>query len=303
MLEYRTLSKLKSTYIDGLIPLIGKDDEKVHAHFNQTVTTTGRISCTEPNLQNIPIRQELGRKLRKAFIPETQNCVLVGADYSQIELRVLAHMSDDEVLIEAFNNGEDIHRATAANVLGVPEEEITIEERSRAKAVNFGVIYGMSAFGLSSELHISRKEADEYISAYFTKHSAVKAYMDEQVEFCRENGYVTTLMGRKRYIKEIRAANYMVRQVGERLAMNTPIQGSAADIIKIAMIKVYNAIREQGLKSRLILQVHDELIINTYEDEKETVEKLLVENMESAYRLAVRLKADLNEGVSWYDLK
>ena len=303
VLEYRTLSKLKSTYIDGLIPLIGKDDEKVHAHFNQTVTTTGRISCTEPNLQNIPIRQELGRKLRKAFIPETQNCVLVGADYSQIELRVLAHMSDDEVLIEAFNNGEDIHRATAANVLGVPEEEITIEERSRAKAVNFGVIYGMSAFGLSSELHISRKEADEYISAYFTKHSAVKAYMDEQVEFCRENGYVTTLMGRKRYIKEIRAANYMVRQVGERLAMNTPIQGSAADIIKIAMIKVYNAIREQGLKSRLILQVHDELIINTYEDEKETVEKLLVENMESAYRLAVRLKADLNEGVSWYDLK
>ena len=229
--------------------------------------------------------------------------MLVGADYSQIELRVLAHMSDDEVLIEAFNNGEDIHRATAANVLGVPEEEITIEERSRAKAVNFGVIYGMSAFGLSSELHISRKEADEYISAYFTKHSAVKAYMDEQVEFCRENGYVTTLMGRKRYIKEIRAANYMVRQVGERLAMNTPIQGSAADIIKIAMIKVYNAIREQGLKSRLILQVHDELIINTYEDEKETVEKLLVENMESAYRLAVRLKADLNEGVSWYDLK
>lgn len=303
VLEYRTLSKLKSTYIDGLIPLIGKYDEKVHAHFNQTVTTTGRISCTEPNLQNIPIRQELGRKLRKAFIPETENCVLVGADYSQIELRVLAHMSDDEVLIEAFNNGEDIHRATAANVLGVPEEEITIEERSRAKAVNFGVIYGMSAFGLSSELHISRKEADEYISTYFTKHSAVKAFMDGQVEFCKENGYVTTLMGRKRYIKEIRATNYMVRQVGERLAMNTPIQGSAADIIKIAMIKVYNAIREQGLKSRLILQVHDELIINTYEDEKEIIEKLLVENMESAYELAVRLKADLNEGINWYDLK
>ena len=303
VLEYRTLSKLKSTYIDGLIPLIGKYDEKVHAHFNQTVTTTGRISCTEPNLQNIPIRQELGRKLRKAFIPETENCVLVGADYSQIELRVLAHMSDDEVLIEAFNNGEDIHRATAANVLGVPEEEITIEERSRAKAVNFGVIYGMSAFGLSSELHISRKEADEYISTYFTKHSAVKAFMDGQVEFCKENGYVTTLMGRKRYIKEIRATNYMVRQVGERLAMNTPIQGSAADIIKIAMIKVYNAIREQGLKSRLILQVHDELIINTYEDEKEIIEKLLVENMESAYELAVRLKADLNEGINWDDLK
>ena len=271
VLEYRTLAKLKSTYIDGLIPLIGNVDGKVHAHFNQTVTTTGRISCTEPNLQNIPVRQELGRQLRKAFIPETDSCVLVGADYSQIELRVLAHMSADDVLIEAFNNGEDIHRATAANVLGVPEEEITIEERSRAKAVNFGVIYGMSAFGLSSELHITRKEADEYINAYFTKHSAVKTFMDEQVEFCKENGYVTTIMGRKRYIKEINASNYMVRQVGERLAMNTPIQGSAADIIKIAMIKVYNAIKEQKLKSRLILQVHDELIINTYDDEKETV--------------------------------
>lgn len=303
VLEYRTLAKLKSTYIDGLIPLIGNVDGKVHAHFNQTVTTTGRISCTEPNLQNIPVRQELGRQLRKAFIPETDSCVLVGADYSQIELRVLAHMSEDDVLIEAFNNGEDIHRATAANVLGVPEEEITIEERSRAKAVNFGVIYGMSAFGLSSELHITRKEADEYINAYFTKHSAVKTFMDEQVEFCKENGYVTTIMGRKRYIKEINASNYMVRQVGERLAMNTPIQGSAADIIKIAMIKVYNAIKEQKLKSRLILQVHDELIINTYDDEKETVEKLLVDNMESAYELAVRLKADLNEGINWYELK
>ena len=303
VLEYRTLAKLKSTYIDGLIPLIGNVDGKVHAHFNQTVTTTGRISCTEPNLQNIPVRQELGRQLRKAFIPETDSCVLVGADYSQIELRVLAHMSADDVLIEAFNNGEDIHRATAANVLGVPEEEITIEERSRAKAVNFGVIYGMSAFGLSSELHITRKEADEYINAYFTKHSAVKTFMDEQVEFCKENGYVTTIMGRKRYIKEINASNYMVRQVGERLAMNTPIQGSAADIIKIAMIKVYNAIKEQKLKSRLILQVHDELIINTYDDEKETVEKLLVDNMESAYELAVRLKADLNEGINWYELK
>lgn len=303
VLEYRTLAKLKSTYIDGLIPLIGNADRKVHAHFNQTVTTTGRISCTEPNLQNIPVRQELGRQLRKAFIPETDSCVLVGADYSQIELRVLAHMSEDDVLIEAFNNGEDIHRATAANVLGVPEEEITIEERSRAKAVNFGVIYGMSAFGLSSELHITRKEADEYINAYFTKHSAVKTFMDGQVEFCKENGYVTTIMGRKRYIKEINASNYMVRQVGERLAMNTPIQGSAADIIKIAMIKVYNAIKEQKLKSRLILQVHDELIINTYDDEKETVEKLLVDNMESAYELAVRLKADLNEGINWYELK
>ena len=302
ILEYRTVSKLKSTYVDGLIPLISKEDGKVHAHFNQTVTTTGRISCTEPNLQNIPIRQEMGRKLRKAFVPEA-DCVLVGADYSQIELRVLAHMSGDEALITSFNNGEDIHRATAARVLGVPEEQITIEERSRAKAINFGVIYGMSAFGLSSELHITRKDADEYIKAYFAKHAAVKTFMDEQVEFCKANGYVSTLLGRKRFIKEINASAYMVKQVGERLAMNTPIQGSAADIIKLAMIKVFRALREQGLKSRLILQVHDELIINTRSDEKEQVEKLLTENMESAYELAVKLKADLNEGESWYELK
>ena len=302
ILEYRTVSKLKSTYVDGLIPLISKADGKVHAHFNQTVTTTGRISCTEPNLQNIPIRQEMGRKLRKAFVPE-ESCVLVGADYSQIELRVLAHMSGDEALIASFNNGEDIHRATAARVLGVPEDEITLEERSRAKAINFGVIYGMSAFGLSSELHITRKDADDYIKAYFAKHAAVKEFMDEQVAFCKDHGYVSTLLGRKRFIKEINASAYMVKQVGERLAMNTPIQGSAADIIKLAMIKVFRALREQGLKSRLILQVHDELIINTYPDEQEIVEKLLTENMESAYELAVKLKADLNEGGSWYELK
>lgn len=302
ILEYRTVSKLKSTYVDGLIPLISKADGKVHAHFNQTVTTTGRISCTEPNLQNIPIRQEMGRKLRKAFIPE-ENCVLVGADYSQIELRVLAHMSGDEALIASFNNGEDIHRATAARVLGVPEDEITLEERSRAKAINFGVIYGMSAFGLSSELHITRKDADDYIRAYFAKHAAVKEFMDEQVAFCKDHGYVSTLLGRKRFIKEINASAYMVKQVGERLAMNTPIQGSAADIIKLAMIKVFRALKEQGLKSCLILQVHDELIINTYPDEQEIVEKLLTENMETAYELAVKLKADLNEGNSWYELK
>ena len=303
VLEYRTLSKLKSTYIDGMIPLIDPEDDRIHAHFNQTVTATGRISCTEPNLQNIPIRQELGRKLRKAFVPDNGSCMLVGADYSQIELRVLAHMSGDEGLICAFNNGEDIHRATAANVLGVSEDEITIEERSRAKAVNFGVIYGMSSFGLSSELNITRKDAEEYINAYFDKHRAVKEFMDSQVEFCKEHGYVTTVMGRKRYIKEIHASAYMVRQVGERLAMNTPIQGSAADIIKLAVIRVHDALRKNGLKSKLILQIHDELIINAYDDERDVVEKLLTENMESAYRLAVKLKADLNEGSDWYDLK
>ena len=302
VLEYRTLTKLKSTYIDGMLPLIGAGD-KIRAHFNQTVTTTGRISCTEPNLQNIPVRQELGRKLRQAFIPDSDDCTLVGADYSQIELRVLAHMSGDEVLIEAFRNGEDIHRATAANVLGIPEDQVTPLDRSRAKAVNFGVIYGMSAFGLSSELHITRKEADEYIEAYFSRHQAVRDFMNEQVESCRQNGYVTTLFGRKRYIKEIGATQYMIRQLGERLAMNTPIQGTAADIIKLAMIKVYQAIKEQGMKSRLILQVHDELIINTYVDELETVKKLLEENMENAYSMTVALKAELNEGSNWYQLK
>lgn len=303
ILEYRTLSKLKSTYIDGLIPLINEKDSKIRAHFQQTVAATGRISCTEPNLQNIPIRQELGRKLRKAFVPENEKCVLVGADYSQIELRVLAHMSGDEALIKAFNDGEDIHRATAANVLGVPEDQITVEERSRAKAVNFGVIYGMSAFGLSSNLHITQKDANEYIQAYFAKHKQVKEFMDESVAFCKEKGYVTTMMGRKRYIKEINASQYMLRQIGERLAMNTPIQGTAADIIKIAMIKVYNTLKEHGLKSKLILQIHDELIINTYPDEKETVKQLLVSNMESACEMSVELKAELNEGKNWYELK
>ena len=302
ILEYRSLTKLKSTYVDGMIPLIA-DDGKIHAHFNQTVTTTGRISCTEPNLQNIPVRQELGRKLRCAFIPENDNCTLVGADYSQIELRVLAHMSGDEGLIDAFARGEDIHRATAANVLGIAQDEVTSLDRSRAKAVNFGVIYGMSAFGLSSELHITRKEAEAYINTYFAKHDKVRQFMDNQVAKCKDLGYVTTLLGRRRYIKEIRATQYMVKQIGERLAMNTPIQGTAADIIKLAMIKVYGTLKEQNLKSRLILQVHDELIINTYKDEKEAVEKLLVDNMESAYEMVVALKADLNEGDNWYKLK
>ena len=296
------LTKLNSTYIEGLLPLITRE-KKIHAHFNQTVTTTGRISCTEPNLQNIPIRQEFGRQIRKAFVPSGKGNMLVGADYSQIELRVLAHMAEDKVLIDAFNNGEDIHRSTAANVLGVKPEDITVEERSRAKAVNFGVIYGMSSFGLSTELKITRKDAENYIKTYFDKHTAVKSFMDGQVEFCKDNGFVTTMFGRKRYINEITASNFMTRQMGERLAMNSPIQGSAADIIKIAMIKVYNALKEAGLKSRLILQVHDELIINTYNDEQAAVEHLLVENMESAVEMKTKLVADLNNGGSWYELK
>ena len=302
ILEYRMLSKLNSTYVEGLLPLINRDG-KIHAHFRQTVTTTGRISCTEPNLQNIPIRQESGRKLRRAFIPEDEDFVLVGADYSQIELRVLAHMSKDPALIDAFNQGADIHRSTAARVFGVPESEVTSLQRSNAKAVNFGVIYGMSGFGLSTELNITRKEAEKYIEEYFKKYTKVKEFMDLQIKSCKEKGYVTTIMNRKRPIHEINASNYMVRQAGERLAMNSPIQGSAADIIKLAMIRCHDKLKKGNMKSRLILQVHDELIIQASKDELEDVRKLLKDTMENAMRLDVVLSVDLNTGSNWYELK
>lgn len=302
VLQYRTLSKLNSTYVEGLKPLIGKDG-KIRAHLQQTVTATGRISCTEPNLQNIPIRQDLGRQLRKAFVPGCEECTLVGADYSQIELRILAHLSGDENLIDAFNNGDDIHRNTAARVFNLDYDAVTPLDRSRAKAVNFGVIYGMSGFGLSEELQITRKEAEKYIKEYFDKHTAVKNYMDEQVANCKANGYSETIMGRKRYIHEINSSNYMTRQLGERLAMNSPIQGSAADIIKIAMIKVYRELKEKNYQSKLILQVHDELIIKTVKSELDEIEELLVRNMENAMELKVKLESDLNQGDTWYDLK
>lgn len=301
VLYYRTVSKLKSTYVDGLKPLIGSDG-KIRAHFQQTVTATGRISCTAPNLQNIPVRNELGRNLRKAFVPSDDG-ILIGADYSQIELRVLAHLSGDESLINAFNNGDDIHKNTAARVFNLSYDEVTSLDRSRAKAVNFGVIYGMSGFGLSEELHITRKEAEKYIAEYFDKHQKVKAYMDKQISDCKENRYTKTIMGRKRFIHEINASNFMVRQAGERLAMNSPIQGSAADIIKLAMIKVYREIKERGLKSKLILQVHDELIIDTDKSETEIIKELLVRNMENAMNLSVKLESDMNEGKTWYLLK
>lgn len=302
ILEYRMLTKLNGTYVEGLLPLIHRDG-RLHAHFQQTVTATGRLSCTEPNLQNIPVKTDFGRQIRKAFVPETDEQTLVGADYSQIELRVLAHMSGDSALIEAFNNDADIHRATASRVLGIPEEQVTPQQRSSAKAINFGVIYGMSSFGLSTELNISKKEAEKYINDYFENHSKVKEFMDNQIEHCRHTGYVETLEGRKRYIKEINASAYMVRQTGERLAMNSPIQGSAADIIKIAMNKVYRALREGNFRSRLILQIHDELIIETYADEEKQIRELLRDNMENAVSLRVKLAADINEGASWYQLK
>lgn len=300
ILEYRQLTKLERTYIEGLIPMI-HEDGKIHAHFNQTVTATGRISSSDPNLQNIPIRQELGRQIRKAFIPGGEDRILMGADYSQIELRVLAHVSGDPALIDSFNHGEDIHRATAARVLGIPEHAITPEQRSRAKAINFGVIYGMSGFGLGNQLHITRKEADRYIRDYFAKYAAVKQYMEDQVAFCKEHGYVKTLLGRRRYIHEIGARQFMQRQAAERLAMNTPIQGTAADIIKLAMIRVNRAL--QDYRSSLILQVHDELIIEVDRSEEEQVRDILVHSMEDAMQLSVRLSVELNTGRNWYELK
>ena len=302
ILKYRTLTKLNGTYVDGMKPLIGFD-EKIRAHFQQTVAATGRISCTEPNLQNIPIRHEFGRQLRKAFVPKDETHILIGADYSQIELRILAHLSGDESLIDAFNKGDDIHRATASRVFGIPYDEVTSLDRSKAKAVNFGVIYGMSGFGLSEELGISRREAESFIKDYFNKHPKVKEYMDQQISLAKERGYTETIMGRRRYIPEIKSPNYMVRNMGERLAMNSPIQGSAADIIKIAMSKVWKELSEKGLESKLILQVHDELIIDTLVSEKEVVEELLVRNMMNAMELKVELVSDLNVGDTWYDLK
>ena len=301
ILEYRNLTKLASTYIEGMKPLIAEDG-RIHCHFQQTVTQTGRISCTEPNLQNIPVRQELGRKVRRAF-KAGDGKIFVGADYSQIELRVLAHLSGDEALIEAFNNNEDIHRMTAARVLGIPIEEVKPIDRSRAKAVNFGVIYGMSSFGLSEEINVTRKEAEAYIKEYFNKHPGVKAYMDGQVAFAKENGYSETILGRKRRINEISASNFMVRQLGERLAMNTPIQGSAADIIKIAMNRVYRELKEKHPLSRLVLQVHDELIIEADMTELDAIREMLVRNMQDAMEMKVRLTVDLNTAENWYDLK
>ena len=303
IMEYRSLAKLNSTYIEGLSGLKNSVTGKIHSHFNQTVAATGRISSTDPNLQNIPIRQEEGRLIRKAFITKSDDYVLMGADYSQIELRVLAHLSEDPSLIYAFTHDEDIHKTTAAKVFEIPLENVTSQQRSSAKAVNFGVIYGMSDYGLSENLKISRHEAQKYIDEYFNKYSTVKKYMDATVEMCKKNGYVKTIMDRKRYVAEINSSNFNIRAFGERLAMNTPIQGSAADIIKIAMINVYNELKEKNLKSKMILQIHDELIIEVHKAEVEEVRKILVKEMEEAIELKVPLKVDFHTGHNWYDLK
>ena len=302
VLEYRQLAKLKSTYVDGLKELINGDTGRIHSHFNQTVTSTGRISSTDPNLQNIPIRTDEGRLIRKAFLA-SEDCLLVDADYSQIELRVLASISSDKNMIEAFDNDDDIHKRTAAEVFGVDFDDVTPLLRSRAKAVNFGIVYGISDYGLSQNLNIPRKVAADYIENYLKHYSGIKDYMDNEVKKARSKGYVETILKRRRYIPELNAKNYNIRSFGERVAFNTPIQGSAADIIKIAMVKVYEALRDEKLESKLILQIHDELIVDAKEDEVDNVKKLMKDIMEQAVDLKVKLKVDMEVGSSLYDTK
>ena len=301
ILEYRQLTKLKSTYADGLGAVIEKDG-RIHSTFNQTITATGRISSTEPNLQNIPVRMELGRLIRKVFVPEA-GFVFLDADYSQIELRVLAHMSGDEKLIKAYREAEDIHRLTASQVFHIPLEEVTPLQRRNAKAVNFGIVYGISSFGLSQDLSITRKEAAAYIQKYFETYPSIKGFLDGLVEQGKEKGYVSTMFGRRRPVPELKSSNFMQRSFGERVAMNSPIQGTAADIIKIAMNRVYKRLLDEKLRSRLVLQVHDELLIETWKDEIPQVSRILEEEMKGAVNLAVELEVDMHQGNNWYEAK
>ena len=300
--EYRQIVKLKSTYVDGLINIINPISHRIHSSFNQTITTTGRISSTDPNLQNIPVRLELGRNIRKVFIAD-KGFKLVDADYSQIELRVLAHMSQDEHMIDAFNHNVDIHTKTASQVFGIDINDVTSEQRSAAKAVNFGIVYGISDFGLAKNLHIPVKEAKNYIDSYLNTYEDIKSYMDSTIEEAKEDGYVKTILNRRRYIPEIKSSNTILKNLGKRLAMNAPIQGSAADIIKIAMVNVYKKLEERDLKSKLVLQVHDELIIECIEEELEEVSKIVKDEMEHAVAMDVNLDVDLNTGDSWYETK
>lgn len=302
IMEYRQLAKLKSTYCDGLRAVVNPNTHRIHSVFTQTVTVTGRLSSTEPNLQNIPTRTELGREIRKMFVAK-EGYVLVDADYSQIELRVLAHIANDETMINAFRNNEDIHAVTASQVLGIPLEDVTKEQRSSAKAVNFGIVYGIGEFSLAQDLHISVKEAKAYIESYLEKYHGVRNHMESIKEQAKKDGYVKTMLNRIRYIPELKSPNYNIRQFGERVALNTPIQGTAADIIKLAMVRVDNRLINEGLKSKLILQVHDELIVEAHKDEVDKVKQILSEEMQSAMELNVPLKVDMSTGHSWYDAK
>ncbi len=302
IMEYRQLTKLKSTYCDGLAAVVDPKTHRIHSVFTQTVTVTGRLSSTEPNLQNIPTRTELGREIRKMFVAP-EGYVLVDADYSQIELRVLAHIANDETMINAFKNGEDIHAVTASQVLGIPLDEVTKEQRSSAKAVNFGIVYGIGEFSLSQDIHVSVREAKAYIDAYLEKYHGVREYMENIKARAKKDGYVKTMMNRIRYIPELKSPNFNIRQFGERVALNTPIQGTAADIIKLAMVRVDERLIREKMKSRLILQVHDELIVEASEDEADEVKRILSEEMQGAMELSVPLKVDIAAGHSWYDAK
>ena len=301
VIDYRKLTKLKSTYVDGLTKVVAADG-RIHSTFQQMITATGRLSSTDPNLQNIPVRQELGTEIRRCFVPQ-KGWVLIDADYSQIELRILAHIADDPIMKQAFATGEDIHTVTASQVFGVPVEFVTHEMRSHAKAVNFGIVYGISAFSLSEDMHISPKEAQGYIDSYLEKYAGVRRYMERVKEQAKADGYVTTLWGRRRYLPELKSKNFNMRSFGERVALNTPIQGTAADIIKAAMVHVEDRLQREGRKARLLLQVHDELIIECPPEEVEPVKALLVEEMENAFPLSVKLVADVSEGANWYDAK
>ncbi|MFI3174727.1 MAG: DNA polymerase I [Bacillota bacterium] len=303
ILEYRQLAKLKSTYADGLLSVLDESTQKIYTTFNQTTTATGRLSSTEPNLQNIPTKLTLGREVRKVFVPRDENYCFLDADYSQIELRVLASMANDEMLIKAFNEGQDVHTLTASQVFHVPFDEVTSLQRRNAKAVNFGIVYGMGAFSLAQDLDITRKEAEAYIEQYFVKYPKIKAYLDGSIADAKEKGFAETLWHRRRDMKELRSSNFVQKSFGERVAMNMPIQGTAADIMKIAMINVHKALKVGGYRSRLLLQVHDELLIETHNDEKEAVAKILKENMESAATLAVSLQVDVHDGLTWFEAK
>ena len=302
ILDYRQLMKLNSTYVEGLKPYINPKTKRIHSFFHQTITATGRISSTEPNLQNIPTRFELGKQVRKIFKPEPGK-VYIDADYSQIELRVLAHMSEDTHMVQAFKDGEDIHKQAASKVFKTPMEEVTKEQRSNAKAVNFGIVYGISDFGLGEQLGISRKIAKKYIEEYLQEYEGIKNFMDNMKEKAKETGYVETLFNRRRYIPELKSNNYMVRQFGERAAMNTPIQGTAADIMKIAMINVYKKLVENGLEAKIVLQVHDEMMIEAPLNEAEKVKEIVKNEMESAIQLKIPLIAEVSEAENWYECK
>ena len=300
ILEHRGLKKLLGTYIDALPLLINKETGKIHTSFNQTVTATGRLSSSNPNLQNIPIRNEDGKEIRKAFIPD-DGCEFFSADYSQIELRIMAHLSGDANMIEAFKEGDDIHAATAAKVYKISIDKVTREQRSKAKTANFGIIYGISVFGLAERMNVDRKEAKELIDGYFETYPQIKEYMDKSIDLAREQGYIETIFGRKRYLPDINSRNSVVRGYAERNAINAPIQGSAADIIKVAMVRIYQRFQSESIKSKMILQVHDELNFSVLPEEKEKVQKIVIEEMENAYRMQVPLRADCGWGSNWLE--